>query len=152
MGIINRFKKEKEQTAKESVAKKVTEAEKKVVATKKPVSSKSEKKEISKDSKKAATSVSKISLQTLVRPIVSEKSAQLNDNFVIVFEVARNANRVQVRNAFRELYKVTPVKVNIMNVRGKRVRFGRIIGKRNDYKKALITLPKGTRVDIFEGV
>ncbi|MBU0613744.1 50S ribosomal protein L23 [Patescibacteria group bacterium] len=163
MSIIDKFKKEKEQTVKKSVAKraskKIEDAEVgKTVVTeeKKPKKVANNKKKGDSDAKsvakKAVSSISKISLQTLVRPIVSEKTARLNDESVIVFEVAKSANRVQVRNAFREMYKITPVSVNIINVRGKQVRFGRTSGKRNDLKKALITLPKGKHVDIFEGV
>lgn len=101
---------------------------------------------------KVATSASKRATATILAPIVSEKTAQLSDHGVMVFRVAKDANRVMVRHAFRELYKVNPVRVNIVNVRGKRVRFGRQSGKRVDYKKALIQLPKGVRIDIFEGV
>ena len=96
--------------------------------------------------------ISKKATSTILSPDVSEKTAQLSDANILTFKVAPGANKIEVRNAFRELYKVTPIKVNIMNVRGKPVRFGRIRGKRQDYKKALISLPKGTKVDIFEGI
>ena len=103
-------------------------------------------------SKKDAKLLSKMATKTILAPVISEKAARLHDEGVLVFKVAKNANRVQVRNAFRELYKVTPVSVNIQNVRGKRVRVGRMLGKRSDWKKALIRLPKGKKIDIFEGV
>lgn len=103
-------------------------------------------------SKKVTKMFSKMATKTILAPVISEKSAHLSDEGVLVFKVAKNANRVQVRNAFRELYKVTPTSVNIINVRGKRVRVGRIQGKRSDWKKALVRLPKGKKIDIFEGV
>ncbi len=101
---------------------------------------------------KKVFSLSKKVVNTLYSPVVSEKAAKLSDAGVLVFQVAIGANKVEVRNAFRELYKVTPTKVNFIKVRGAQMRFGKVSGKSKDYKKALITLPKGTRVDVFEGV
>jgi large subunit ribosomal protein L23 len=103
-------------------------------------------------SKKVVKRYSKMAMHTLQGPVISEKSAQLSDEGVLVFKVAKDANRVQVRNAFRELYQVTPTSVNILNVRGKRVLRGRVRGKRSDWKKAMIRLPKGKKIDIFESV
>ena len=89
----------------------------------------------------------------IIGPIVSEKAASLSsNNNVVVLKVRKSANRVSVRNAVRELYKVTPVRVNMISVRGKNVRFGRFQGKQNDYKKAMVFLPKGATIDLFEGV
>jgi large subunit ribosomal protein L23 len=96
--------------------------------------------------------VSKVVLNTIISPIVSEKGAKLADENVMIFKVSKNANRVQVRNAIKELYGVTAVRVNIINVRGKAVTFGRRTGKQSDYKKALVKLPKGTTLNVFEGV
>ncbi len=148
MSILDRFKKKTEAPEKASVAKQVKEV--KQAKASKPKKEATSKKETAK--KKSAVSVSKLATSTLLAPVVSEKTAQLSDSGIVSFFVAADANRVAVRQAFRELYKVTPVKVNIVNVRGKAVRFGRIQGKRNNMKKAHIFLPKGTRVDIFEGV
>lgn len=138
MSILDKFTKKKGSPEKAVVAVKSDDTKKK---TKKKT-----------ESKKAIVSISKLATQTLLKPVVTEKSAKLSDQGVVVFEVPVGANRVAVRQAFRELYKVTPVKINIINVRGKRVKFGRVEGKRQNVKKALISLPKGTRIDIFEGV
>jgi large subunit ribosomal protein L23 len=146
MSIFDRFKKEKEAVGKKSQAPKQAAEQK----TKSKPKSKSKAKPATK--KKATTMLSRVATSTILEPVVSEKSAQLADSNVLVFKVAKTANRVQVRNAFRELYKVTPLRVNIINSRGKRVRFGRVQGKRSDWKKAMIFLPKGVNVDIFEGV
>lgn len=149
MSILDRFKKNKEGAEKGSVAKQVVKAEQKD-EKKKP--KKATKAEEPKKEKKAVQIISKKATHTLIEPIVTEKSAQLSDRGVIVFKVAEDANRVTVRNAFRELYKITPVKVNVMNVRGKSIRFGRTTGQTQNYKKAIITLPEGKRIDVFEGV
>lgn len=101
---------------------------------------------------KKGVEVSKKTLDIIIGPVVSEKAAQLAQQNVVVFKVRKDANRVAVRNAVRELYKVTPVRVNIVSVRGKWVRFGRFQGRQGDHKKALVYLPKGTSLDIFEGV
>ena len=159
MSILDKFKKNQEDAGKASVAKQVVEAEKeakksvaKKPAAKKKTTPKAKAKTETKKQKKAAQIVSKKATHALLGPVVSEKSAQLSDRGVIVFRVADDANKVEIRNAFRELYKVTPVRVNVMKVRGSQVRFGRMRGRTKDYKKAMITLPKGTRIDIFEGV
>ena len=154
MSILDRFKKQEETLGKGSVAKKVVDADKK--EEKKPAKEKkasSDKKAAApKKEKKATVMISKKATETLLGPIVSEKSAHLADTGVLVFKVASDSNKVSVRNAIRELYKVTPLKVNILTVRGKAVRFGRQIGKTNAYKKAIVTLPEGTHIDIFDGV
>lgn len=158
MSIIDRFKKDKEKVGKKSLApaldvkKETTSVKEKSTKDSKAVEKKAPKKEVKKVAKKAVTSLSKAATSTILAPVVSEKSAHLADRNVLVFKVAKKANRIQVRNAFRELYKVTPLRVNIINVRGARVRFGRTRGKQSDWKKAMIFLPKGTNVDIFEGV
>lgn len=101
---------------------------------------------------KKAKAVSVLALRTILRPFATEKTARLADKGVYAFIVARDANRVAVGKAVRELYGVTPVKVNIMNVRGTARRFGRAIGRTSDMRKALVTLPQGTRIDVFESV
>lgn len=102
--------------------------------------------------KKKSTGLSKFASSVLVRPVISEKAAQLGAKNVIVFLVNKDANRVSIQQAFKELYGVVPTKVNVLNSRGKRVRTGRTFGKRSDTKKAMIYLPEGTNVDVFEGV
>jgi len=149
MGMLDRFNKEKENVPKSSVTKKTADDQKSVKkTTKKTVAKKTE----TKVEKKAVRMISKKATSTIISPIVSEKTAQLSDANILTFKVAPGANRIEVRNAFRELYKVTPIRVNMINVRGKAVTFGRMSGKRQDYKKALISLAKGTKVDIFEGI
>lgn len=131
------------------------DSQKKETAVKKPVAKKkAAAKPAAKKTaaKKKDRMMSKEALRVIKKPLVSEKSAQLSEDNVLVLYVAPDANKVQIKQAFNELYNVMPESVNTVNVRGKVKTFGRRIGKRNDYKKALITLPKGTSVDIFEGV
>ncbi len=101
---------------------------------------------------RAARSLSVLTARTIVGPVASEKSAQLAAKNVYAFYVAVDANRITVKQAIRELYNVTPVKVNIMNIRGTARRFGRFNGRTNNLKKALVTLPTGSHLDIFETV
>ncbi|MFH1632333.1 MAG: 50S ribosomal protein L23 [bacterium] len=155
MSFFDKFKKKGEQTESASVARQVVDAaknEEKVKEVKEEKEEKEEKRAPAKMEKKLITAASAQSLSTIIEPIVSEKTAQLSDQGVMVFKVNPKATRIAVSKAFKEMYRVTPVKVNIANVRGKRLRFGRIQGKRCDYKKAMIMLPKGTRIDIFDGV
>ena len=68
------------------------------------------------------------------------------------FEVAKNANKIEVAKAIQEIYGVKPVSVNIIRMQGKKVGQGRTRGKRKDWKKAIITLKKGESIKVYEGV
>lgn len=96
-----------------------------------------------------AKSFSKVAVRTTLTPLVTEKNAHHADEGVYVFRVPASANRLEVRETFRELYKVTPVKVHVMRVHGKEHRFGRSVSRESDWKKALVTVPSGTRIDVF---
>jgi len=87
------------------------------------------------------------------RPIITEKTSiqKENDN-QITFEVDKDANRVQIRKAVEEIFKVQVIGVRTAHVRGKTKQRGRIIGKRRDWKKAVVKLTPGQRIDFFEGV
>ncbi len=101
---------------------------------------------------KSTRSVSTLAMRTILAPLATEKTAHLADRGVYGFLVAKDANRIAVRQAFRELYKVTPVKVNIINMRGTMKRVGRNLGRTSDIKKALVTVPKGSHINVFESV
>jgi len=88
----------------------------------------------------------------LLRPLVTEKSAIAESENKYSFVVARWANKKQVMQAVKDVYKIEPENVNIMNVDGRQIRFGRNMGRRSDYKKAIVTLPKGKTIDIHTGV
>ncbi|MDJ0875870.1 MAG: 50S ribosomal protein L23 [Desulfobacterales bacterium] len=87
------------------------------------------------------------------RPVVTEKtSIQKEDANQITFEVDRRANRVQIRKAVESIFSVHVTGVRTMQVKGKVKQRGRIVGKRRDWKKAIVTLIPGERIDFFEGV
>ena len=88
----------------------------------------------------------------ILRPLVTEKSAHLTSLGKYAFEVAPRANRVAVGQAIAQRYCVRPVSVHLQNVRGEAVRFGRHAGKQKSWKKAIVTLPKGLKIDVHEGV
>ncbi|MGB9716092.1 MAG: 50S ribosomal protein L23 [Thermodesulfovibrionales bacterium] len=93
-------------------------------------------------------------LYTIIkRPIFTEKGSQLkeSENKVLV-EVDKNANKIEIKKAIEEIFKVKVEKVSTINSKGKWKRFGRSIGKKPDRKKAIITLKKGEKLDFIEGV
>jgi large subunit ribosomal protein L23 len=88
----------------------------------------------------------------IVRPVITEKTTiQKDERNQISFEVARRANRVEVRRAVEKIFNVRVAAVNTQHVKGKIKRRGRIVGKRKDWKKAIVTLMPGERIEFFEG-
>jgi|SRR3989344_440634 len=90
--------------------------------------------------------------RVLVKPIVSEKAAEFGAVGKYVFAVASDMNKVEVKKAIRTIYGVEPLAVNISNVRGRVVRFGRAWGRTKAWKKAVITLKPGDKIEVYEGV
>ncbi|MEK7084239.1 MAG: 50S ribosomal protein L23 [Patescibacteria group bacterium] len=88
----------------------------------------------------------------LAYPVVSEKAADAEAEGVYTFVVERTAKKPAIRRAMLERYGVNPKKIRIMNYDGKRLRFGRNGGRRTDWKKAMVTLPKGKTIHVHEGV
>ncbi|MCK9438821.1 MAG: 50S ribosomal protein L23 [Patescibacteria group bacterium] len=88
----------------------------------------------------------------LVKPLVTEKAANLGSLNQYAFVVSDSANKIDVAKAIFEVYGVKPEKVNIIKVKGKVVSRGKITGKRKDFKKALVSLKKGDSISIYEGV
>ena len=87
------------------------------------------------------------------RPVITEKtSIQKEDANQITFEVDRRANRIEIRRAIETIFKVRVAEVRTMQVKGKAKQRGRIVGKRKDWKKAIVKLMPGERIDFFEGV
>ncbi len=94
----------------------------------------------------------KLAFKILVKPLVTEKSAIAESKNKYSFIVIKSANKNQIKTAIFEVYGVKPSGVNVANIEGRRVRFGKSMGRRNDYKKAIITLPAGKTIDIHTGV
>jgi len=90
------------------------------------------------------------SYRVLVSPVFTEKSAMLQSANKYVFLVAKNAGKVEISAAIRDLYGVKPESVRVINVMGKKVRFGRFAGKEKDVKKAIVTLKKGDAIAVME--
>ncbi len=92
---------------------------------------------------------------TILRPVVSEKSTVLGNEGKYVFEVAPGANKIQIKAAIEQAFsnkKVQVSSVNIVHVTGKVRRRGRSVGQTRSWKKAIVTLRAGQRLDLFEGV
>lgn len=104
--------------------------------------------------------------QIIKRPILTEKATQLKETGgtgekiadesllrpKVVFEVHRDANKVQVRQSVETLFSVTVEDVQTQIVRGKEKRVGRFAGRRPSWKKAIVTLAAGQKIEFFEGV
>jgi len=94
-----------------------------------------------------------ISHETVIRPLITEKTGiQKELNNQLTFEVDRRANRIEIKQAIESIFKVRVAAVKTMQVKGKTKQRGRITGKRRDWKKAIVKLMPGERIDFFEGV
>jgi large subunit ribosomal protein L23 len=94
------------------------------------------------------------SLYTVIqRPLFTEKGSQLkeSENKILV-RVSPEANKLEIKKAIEEIFKVKVEKVSTINIKGKWKRHGKVLGKRPDKKKAVITLKKGEKLDFIEGV
>lgn len=113
------------------------------------------KKDVKKNAPKAKKVLGRVgrtlSSQILRRPYVTEKSHNLAQGGVYVFEVHPDADKKKIRRAVEELYEVNVVSVRTISHKGKERRFGRFSGKTSATKKAMIRLKKGQSIEIFEG-
>lgn len=90
--------------------------------------------------------------RVLSRPLISEKASRMGTHNQYVFVVTLSATKSDVRRAVEEAYGVRPEKVNMVRVDGKSIRYGRSTGTTKAWKKAMVTLPKGKTIQIYEGV
>lgn len=88
----------------------------------------------------------------LKKPVVSEKSMALLEDNKYTFYVDPKANKIEIKHAVEELFNVTVLDVNTMNVNGKVKRMGRHVGRTADRKKAIVKLKDGDKLEIFEGM
>lgn len=88
----------------------------------------------------------------LIRPVVTEKTSVLMQDNKYTFIVPLSANKVEIRQAVEQKFKVKVLAVNTIRVLGKTKRMGRTQGKRPDYKKAIVKLAAGETIPFFEGV
>ena len=92
------------------------------------------------------------SYKIIRKPIVTEKATKLSEFNKVVFEVSSKSNKNEIKSAVEKLFSVNVKAVNIINIKGKVKRFKGVLGKRNDIKKAVITLKEGNKIDISAGV
>lgn len=87
----------------------------------------------------------------LIRPLLTEKLTRLREaQNCVAFEVDKRASRIEIRRAVEQVLKVKVDTVRIINIKGKQKRQGRFVGWRPDWKKALVTLRDGEKLDIYE--
>lgn len=87
----------------------------------------------------------------IVRPLVTEKTIKSNElDNTVVFEVAKGTNKIQIKQAVEEIFKVKVDSVNIVNQKPKTKRMGRYVGKTNNLKKAYVKLKEGHKIDILQ--
>jgi large subunit ribosomal protein L23 len=99
------------------------------------------------------------------RPLLTEKGTRLKESggssgdldpeaikSQLLFEVAKDANKVEIRHAVEKLWNVDVIAVRTAVVRGKEKKMGRFVGKRSNWKKAIVTIAAGQNIEFFEGV
>ena len=87
------------------------------------------------------------------KPLVTEKgTVMLSEGNRVTFKVHQDANKIEIREAVQKIFSVTVLQVNTQVVRGKRKRFGRAMGQTKSWKKAMVQLKEGDKIEIFEGV
>ncbi len=87
------------------------------------------------------------------RPLITEKSTLHKEmHNQLAFEVDRRANKIEIKKAVEKIFKVRVKDVRTMNYRGKQKRLGRTVGRRPHWKKAIVTLQPGEKIEFFEGV
>ncbi|NCN04700.1 MAG: 50S ribosomal protein L23 [Spirochaetales bacterium] len=89
--------------------------------------------------------------QVILAPIITEKTTAQRESGKYAFVVDKRANKIQVESAVKELFDVNPVSCSILNVKGKPKRVRSVIGLTSSWKKAVVTLPEGETIQIFEG-
>ncbi len=90
--------------------------------------------------------------EVLRRPLVTEKSTVLQGLNKYAFEIADGANKLQIKQAVEKAFKVTVTGVNVITMRGKTKRMGRRVVATMPWKKAIVTLKAGDKIEFFEGV
>ena len=91
--------------------------------------------------------------KVIKKPHVTEKATLQKENCnQVTFEVHKKANKIEIRRAVESLFKIKVLDVKTMNIEGKKRRVGRTVGKRPDWKKAIVKLAPGEKIEFFEGM
>ena len=102
--------------------------------------------------KQAKSSATVRHYDTVLAPVITEKSTVLSEQNKVVFRVADTATKDEIAAAVESLFKVNVLKVNTLVQKGKTKRFRGIVGRRSDVKKAIVTLAEGQSIDITTGL
>jgi len=96
----------------------------------------------------------KMAYDIILRPIITEQTTEHVDIKKYVFEVARDANKIEIKKAVEEIFDVEVIKVTTLNMKGKKKRMGRYpMGSRRDWKKAVVKLSDSSKtIEFFEGL
>ena len=97
--------------------------------------------------------MSKLAQDIILRPIITENSMDGIADRKYTFEVAKDANKIEIAKAVEELFEVKVAKVNTINVNGKLRRYGRFEGYNRSWKKAIVTLTDASKtIEFFDGM
>lgn len=88
----------------------------------------------------------------IIEPVLTEKTNDLREKNQFVFRVDPRANKIEISQAVKDIFSVTPVACNVFNVKGKPRRVRHRIGRTSSWKKAIVTLKSGDTIPLFEGV
>lgn len=88
----------------------------------------------------------------ILSPVITEKATMASENNQVIFQVPLNANKTEIKSAVEALFKVKVKAVNTIRTKGKVKRFRGTIGRRNDVKKAIVTLAEGDSIDVTTGL
>ena len=102
---------------------------------------------------RAETKLTRQQMYNIVRtPVITEKATNVSEHNQVIFRVPRAATKREVKVAVEELFSVKVKAVNTIRVQGKLKRFRGRVGRRSDYKKAVVTLGEGQRIDVTAGI
>ncbi len=121
-----------------------------IVETKKE--DKKEKKVVAEKSKPSFSGKADLASRFLLEPWITEKSHQEMSQNKYIFRVSSDANKANVKKSIEDLYKVSVVGVNIVNIPKKKRVYGRTKGFKSGFKKAMVKLKEGDKIELFEGV
>jgi large subunit ribosomal protein L23 len=88
----------------------------------------------------------------IIKPLISEKAVEAMNEGKYHFQVALGANKTQIKDAIEKIFGVKVVAVNTMRMHGKVRRVGKFVGRRSDWKKAIVKLAEGHTIKVFEGL
>jgi large subunit ribosomal protein L23 len=105
-----------------------------------------------KADKKGAPAMKEAYYDVISRPVITEKATMASEQHKVIFRVRTDVTKKQVKEAVEALFKVDVTGVNTINVQGKTKLFKGAVGKRKDFKKAIVTLAEGQSIDLAGGV